>query len=80
MVHRVHGFHFSNKSGIKRLLYESIEKTMARHFTDILLFQNKDEYYYSLKNGFGKRSKLEYIGNGIPMEEFSQYINKEEEH
>lgn len=76
MVHQVHGFHFSHKNGIKRLLYESIEKTMARHFTDVLLFQNKDEFNYSLNNGFGKRSKLEYIGNGIPMEEFSGYRNK----
>lgn len=76
IVHQVHGFHFSNMSGMKRLVFESIEKTMARHFTNVLLFQNRDEYDYSLKNGFGKRSKFEYIGNGIPMEEFSEYSNK----
>jgi len=77
IIHQVHGYHFIHLNGFKRKFYETIEKLMARFFTDVLLFQNHDEYQYSLTNRFNKRCKLEFIGNGIPIEEFLDYINKE---
>lgn len=77
IIHQVHGYHFSHLRGWKRFFFEFVEKLMANKYSDVLLFQNKDEYNYSINNGFNKRTKLKYIGNGIPVEEFRSCLEKE---
>ncbi|PWJ88091.1 glycosyltransferase involved in cell wall biosynthesis [Oceanotoga teriensis] len=76
IIHQVHGFHFTQYKGIKRKIYEFVEKYLSK-YCDILLFQNMDEYNYCKDNGYEKNSVLRYIGNGIPFEEFKDYIKKD---
>lgn len=76
VIHQVHGFHFTRYTGVKRWVFETIEKFLAK-YSKIMLFQNKDEYNYCLKNNYNKKTNLRYIGNGIPFEEFQEYVEKE---
>lgn len=77
IIHQVHGYHFTHKRGFKRFIYKRIEKNASYNYTDILLFQNKDEYNISKREGFDKNTKLEYIGNAISFDEFSDVLEKE---
>jgi glycosyltransferase involved in cell wall biosynthesis len=79
IIHQVHGFHFTRYIGVKRWIFEVIEKFLAK-YSKIMLFQNKDEYNYCLKNNYNKKTNLKYIGNGIPFEEFQEYIGKEKKY
>ena len=69
VIHQVHGFHFTQLSGIKRKIYAYAEKWLAK-YADVLLFQNMNEFELAKSMHFDKRTKLLYVGNGIPMEEF----------
>lgn len=76
IIHQVHGFHFTQFNGLKNIFYKYIEFFMAKK-TDLLLFQNFDEFNLAKEIGMDKHCKLMYIGNGIPFEEFDSYIKKE---
>lgn len=76
IIHQVHGYHFTQYHGFKRIFYEKIEKSLAK-YSDVLLFQNKNEYKYSLERNFKSNDKLIYIGNGISFDEFSEYLKNE---
>lgn len=67
-IHQVHGYHFTLYSDIRRIIYISIEFILSQ-CTDLLLFQNKYEYELAKKYKMDKRAKLEYIGNGIDLDE-----------
>ena len=75
VIHQVHGFYFSGQKGLKKWLFEEAEKFLAK-YCDVMLFQNHEEYEYSLNNGSFRKVQLVYIGNGIPFEEFSMYLGK----
>lgn len=79
VIHQVHGFHFTRYTGIKRWIFEIIEKFLAK-YSKIMLFQNKYEYNYCLNHNYDKKTNLKYIGNGIPFEEFQEYTDKEKEY
>lgn len=75
IIHQVHGFHFIHHDGLKRWFFESIEKQLAKQYTDILLFQNIDELNIAKSWGLDSQNvKLIYVGNGIPFEEFEEYM------
>lgn len=76
VIHQVHTFHFMRYNGIRRFIFEKIEKHMAS-YANFMLFQNKDEFEFCLKNKYSKKTVLKYIGNGISFEEFDNYLNKE---
>ncbi|MBN2285900.1 MAG: glycosyltransferase [Tissierellales bacterium] len=69
VIHQVHGFYFNGETGIKKTLFQWIEKQLAR-LTDILLFQNQKELDMSMRMGMNRHARLVYIGNGINFEEF----------
>lgn len=70
MIHQVHGFHFTGQKGIKKTMFLQVEKKLAK-YTDILLFQNMYEYNLCEKYGIDKKCTIEYIGNGINIDEFN---------
>ncbi|WP_036226252.1 glycosyltransferase family 4 protein [Mesoaciditoga lauensis] len=69
VIHQVHGFHFTQLNGIKKKIYEHAEKYLSK-YAEVILFQNMNEFKLAQNMGFGSRTKLLYVGNGIPMEEF----------
>ena len=69
VIHQVHGFHFTQLNGIKKKIYEHAEKYLSK-YAEVILFQNMNEFKLAQSMGFGSRTKLLYVGNGIPMEEF----------
>ena len=69
VIHQVHGFHFTQLSGLKKKIYAHAEKYLAK-YADILLFQNMNEFELAKDMHLNKRTRLLYVGNGIPMEEF----------
>ena len=79
IIHQVHGFHFTKYTGIKKWIFEKIESFLAR-YSDIMLFQNTEEYQYCINNRYNRYTKLIYIGNGIPFEEFEDYLSKEKKY
>jgi len=79
IIHQVHGFHFTQFTGIQKKVFEKIESILAR-YSNIMLFQNIEEYQYCINNKYSQHTKLIYIGNGIPFEEFKDYLTKEKKY
>lgn len=75
IVHQVHGYYFTVCKGIKKNLFLCIENYLAKK-TDVLLFQNKYELNLSFTQGMNKYCDLEYIGNGVNLEEFNEYLTE----
>lgn len=80
VFHTVHGFPFH--AGMfwgKRLIYQQIEKWLARH-TDVMLSQSAEDVVTAaelgIKPGMGG---LVHIGNGVDLEEFNpaQYSSRQ---
>jgi len=75
IIHQVHGFYFKRFSGIKRNLFQYVEKFLSK-YCDLLLFQNKDDLLLAKKMGIPD-NKITYIGNGINFDDFKgDYSNK----
>lgn len=70
IVHQVHGFHFTKQQGMKRKIYEVVEKRLSK-ITDLILFQNWTDYRAAEIADMNKSSKLLYLGNGISFNEIS---------
>ncbi len=71
VIHTVHGFPFhSGMPKAKRLVYQQIEKCMAK-MTDIMLSQSREDVDTALELGIRpRRGDLIHIGNGIDLSEF----------
>jgi len=70
IVHQVHGFHFTKQQGMKRKIFEIIEKRLSK-ITDLILFQNWMDYRAAELAKFNRTAKLLYIGNGISFDDIS---------
>jgi glycosyltransferase involved in cell wall biosynthesis len=70
IVHQVHGFHFTKQQGIKKKIFEIIEKRLSK-ITDLILFQNWTDYRAAEVADMNKNAKLLYLGNGISFNEIS---------
>ncbi|NUU99635.1 hypothetical protein XO12_05820 [Marinitoga sp. 1154] len=77
VIHQVHGYHFTKYNGIKKFIFENIEKYLMR-YTDYLLFQNKYEYEITNCWKKDKKVKLELIGNGIEINEIKKFRKDDE--
>ncbi|MGL5378772.1 glycosyltransferase [Clostridium sp.] len=73
IIHQVHGYHFTVCTGFKRHVYILVERWLAA-FTDILLFQNMYEYNLAQKYSMDEMARLEYIGNGIDLNEIKNAV------
>lgn len=70
IIHTVHGFHFHDRTPrLKRAFYMAIER-FAGFFTHTLLSQNRHDLEVAASHGFVPRSRLQYIGNGIKLDDF----------
>jgi len=70
IVHQVHGFHFTKQQGMKRKIYEIVEKRLSK-ITDLILFQNWTDYRAAEIADMNRNAKLLYLGNGISFNEIS---------
>lgn len=76
VIHQVHGFHFTYLKGIKRNVFEVIEKYLSKK-SDIILFQNQEELEIARSLDFDRNAKLVFIGNGVPPEEFKHFRKRD---
>lgn len=73
IIHQVHGFNFTKKKGIRRKVFEKIERYLSS-ITDLLIFQNWSDYTISNSIGFDSLTHLLYIGNGIDFSELESQV------
>ena len=76
VAHQVHGFYFNQLAGLRRLLYEGIERALAR-ISDVLLFQNRSELEYARRR---MAAPTLYIGNGVDVRRFPFSPRRPSEH
>ena len=74
IIHQVHGFYFTQLTGLQRAVYEWIERILS-WFTDCILFQNQYEFKWG-RSHLWKKTILRLIGNGINFEEFNGHLSK----
>jgi glycosyltransferase involved in cell wall biosynthesis len=65
VVHTVQGFAFHEFSSKKSIFVYSFLEKLAGYFSDKIIFVNKDDLNYALKEGFVTNDKIAYIPNGI---------------
>ncbi len=73
IIHQVHGFNFTKKTGIRRKVFEKIERYLSK-ISDLLIFQNWTDYTISHSIGFDSLTDLLYIGNGIDFSELEHQV------
>ncbi|MGN7469761.1 glycosyltransferase family 4 protein [Brevibacillus sp. SAFN-007a] len=69
VVYTAHGFYFHD--GMSRgqyRLYYAVEKWFAKHLTDYLLVQSREDYELSVQDGFSPPERIMHIGNGVDVE------------
>lgn len=68
IIYTAHGFYFhDNMPRMKYKLFLSIEKYMARYFTNFIFTQSEEDRLTAIKYGFIDERKIECIGNGIDV-------------
>ncbi|MFC3883539.1 glycosyltransferase family 4 protein [Bacillus songklensis] len=68
IVYTAHGFYFHD--GMPRVQYRffyELERFLAKHFTDYLLLQSKEDYELCLEKSFKETSRICHIGNGVDV-------------
>lgn len=70
VIYTAHGFYFHEEmSTLKYNFFYGVEKFMARFFTTHLFVQSKEDTDLSINKNFLSKNKIDYIGNGIDLEE-----------
>jgi glycosyltransferase involved in cell wall biosynthesis len=68
VIYTAHGFYFhDNMAPMKYKLFLSIEKYMAKYFTDFIFTQSEEDRLTAIKNNFIDERKIACIGNGIDV-------------
>jgi glycosyltransferase involved in cell wall biosynthesis len=68
IVYTAHGFYFhDDMPPVKYWLFLSIEKCMAKYFTDFIFTQSDEDRSTATQNRFIDKSKIICIGNGIDV-------------
>jgi glycosyltransferase involved in cell wall biosynthesis len=70
IVHTVHGWHFSALAAALARQQAVRAERIAARFTDLLLFQSRDDQETARLLGLDKRTRLKFIGNGIDLGRF----------
>ncbi|MDR9504858.1 glycosyltransferase family 4 protein [Brevibacillus agri] len=69
VVYTAHGYYFHD--GMSRgeyRLYYAVEKWFAKHLTDYLLLQSREDYELSVQDGFSPPERIMHLGNGVDVE------------
>ncbi|GED26575.1 glycosyl transferase family 1 [Brevibacillus agri] len=69
VVYTAHGYYFHD--GMSRgeyRLYYAVEKWFAKHLTDYLLVQSREDYELSVQDGFSPPERIMHLGNGVDVE------------
>ncbi|EJL43170.1 glycosyltransferase [Brevibacillus sp. CF112] len=69
VVYTAHGYYFHD--GMSRgeyWLYYALEKWFAKHLTDYLLLQSREDYELSVQDGFSPPERIMHLGNGVDVE------------
>lgn len=71
IIRTLHGFYFHDgMSGALREFIIRMEKIVGRR-ADIILSQNREDIQTAIKEGICTRDKIEYLGNGIDIDDFN---------
>ncbi|BAH45227.1 putative polysaccharide biosynthesis protein [Brevibacillus brevis NBRC 100599] len=71
VIYTAHGYFFhEGMSKSTYQMYYTLEKWFARHMTDYLLLQSREDYELSVQDGFSsKTERILHIGNGVDLTE-----------
>ncbi|WP_079477797.1 glycosyltransferase family 4 protein [Halobacillus salinus] len=69
IVYTAHGFYFHDDMGrVPYYFWFTIEKWLARHTTDYILLQSKEDYELCLRERFLPEEKTFHLSNGVDIE------------
>lgn len=69
IIYTAHGFYFhENMSGKQYKLFYTIEKVMARFFTDYIFTQSEEDGTLAVENNFLPANRITIIGNGVDVQ------------
>ncbi|MGZ0050369.1 glycosyltransferase family 4 protein [Brevibacillus gelatini] len=70
VVYTAHGYYFHDgMSPGEYRLYYTLEKWFAKHLTDYLLLQSREDYELSVQDGFLPPERIMHLGNGVDVEQ-----------
>lgn len=71
VIYTAHGYFFhEGMSKSTYQMYYTLEKWFARHMTDYLLLQSREDYELSVQDGFSSQvERILHIGNGVDLTE-----------